>query len=280
MVESCNTLPGISDHEIVNVSSLILAPIHTPQERKIFQWDKADLNHITEIILDFSSTFLHQFNLETPINTLWNEFKSLCDTCLATVPFKFSSTKFCPPWLTRQIKRLSRQKRRRYNTARSTNLPKDWSNYHDLKRTLQRLCREAHNKHLSSLLDFHNVTKRFWSFIKHRHKDKVGINTLHSSGQTYTDDKAKANVLNNHFSSVFTRENLTEYPHINGDHIPDIPSLNIEVEGVKNLLENLDPHKSPGPDNIPSWFLRKTAPHIAPLLTLIFSLHQSRCCSL
>jgi len=110
LVESCNTLPGISDHEIVNVSSLILAPIHTPQERKIFQWDKADLNHITEIILDFSSTFLHQFNLETPINTLWNEFKSLCDTCLATVPFKFSSTKFCPPWLTRQIKRLSRQK--------------------------------------------------------------------------------------------------------------------------------------------------------------------------
>jgi len=42
----------------------------------------------------------------------------------------------------------------------------------------------------------------------HRRKDKVGINTLHSSGQTYTDDKAKADVLNNHFSSVFTRENI------------------------------------------------------------------------
>jgi len=158
-------------------------------------------------------------------------------------------------------KTLSRQKHQRYNTACSTNLPKDWSNYHDLKRTLQRLCREPHNKHLSSLLDSHNnVTKRFRSFIKHRRKDKVGINTLHSSGQTYTDDKAKADVLNNHFSSVFTRENLTEYPHIEGDHVPDIPSLNIEVEGVNNLLENLNPHKSPRPDNIPSLFLKKTAP--------------------
>jgi len=176
------------------LNNLINNKIHTPQERKIFQWDKADFNHITEIILDFSSTFMHQFNLETLINTLWDEFRSLCDTytCLAIVPFKFSSNKFHPPWLTRQIKRLSRQKHQRYNTARSTNLPKDWSNYHDLKITLQRLCRESHNKHLSSLLDSHNnVTKRFWSFIKHRRKDKVGINTLHSSGQTYTDDKAK-----------------------------------------------------------------------------------------
>ena len=94
LVESCSILPGISDNEIVNVSSHILAPIHTPQERKIFQWDKADLNHNTEIILEYRSTFLHQ---ETPINTLWDEFRSLCDTCLATVPFKFLSNKFCPP---------------------------------------------------------------------------------------------------------------------------------------------------------------------------------------
>jgi len=38
--------------------------------------------------------------------------------------------------------------------------------------------------------------------------------------------------------------------------VPDIPSLNIEADGVKNLLKNLDPHKSPGSDNIPSWFLK------------------------
>jgi len=93
--------------------------------------------------------------------------------------------------------------------------------------------------------------KRLWSYIIIKHKHKAPC--IHI-GQTYSEYKANAGVLNKYFSSVFTKESLTEYPHIKGDHVPDIPSLNIEVKGVKNLLENLDPHKSLGPDNIPSGF--------------------------
>ena len=140
-----------------------------------------------------------------------------------------------------------------------------------MKRNLQRLCRKSRNSYLSSLLDNHsNVTKRFWSFIKHKHKDQVVINTLHFSGEIYTEDKAKADVLNNNFSSIFTRENITEFPRIEGERVPDIPLLNIQVDGVRNPLENPDPLKSPGPDNISSRFLKETAIHIAPSLTFIF----------
>jgi len=47
---------------------------------------------------------------------------------------------------------------------------------------------------------------------------------------------------------------------------------------VTTLLHNLDSHKAPGPDGIPSKFLKETATSIAPALTLIFkaSLKQGK----
>jgi len=52
-----------------------------------------------------------------------------------------------------------------------------------------------------------NVTKRFLSIIKHKCEDKVEINTLHLSGQTYmyTKDTAKAGMLNKHFFVFFQK---------------------------------------------------------------------------
>ena len=49
-------------------------------------------------------------------------------------------------------------------------------------------------------------SKRLWSYIKSRKKDNVGIGSLHCDGVVYTDNLDKANVLNRHFSSVFTTE--------------------------------------------------------------------------
>ena len=41
--------------------------------------------------------------------------------------------------------------------------------------------------------------------------------------------------------------------------------------GVRKLLQELDPHKATGPDNIPANLLKLTAPQIAPLLVLVFT---------
>ena len=113
-------------------------------------------------------------------------------------------------------------------------------------------------------------------YQKNKRKDQVNINTLCSNGHTYTDSRAKADVLNNYFSTVFTNEDLTSLPTINSDPIPDISPLNIDPVRVLKLLEYLDAHKAPGPANIPPRLLKDTADLMAPLLTLIFqaSLNQ------
>ena len=49
--------------------------------------------------------------------------------------------------------------------------------------------------------------KRFWGFIKSKRCDNTGVAPLkhQTSGITYSDNKAKANILNEQFSSVFNK---------------------------------------------------------------------------
>ena len=109
-------------------------------------------------------------------------------------------------------------------------------------------------------------------------KEQISINALLFNGETYTDIAAKANILNNQFVSVFTKDDHSILPIMRGNPIPDIEQLSIGVNGVYNLLVNIDPHKATGPDGIPSRLLKETAYQMAPLVTFIFqsSLDQGK----
>ena len=51
---------------------------------------------------------------------------------------------------------------------------------------------------------------------------------------------------------------------------PPITDINITTPGVYKLLSEIDPHKAPGPDTLPGYFLKCTATEIAPILTHMF----------
>ena len=52
---------------------------------------------------------------------------------------------------------------------------------------------------------------------------------------------------------------------------PDIGTLILNVNGIKVLLNTLQPKKSSGLDNILSWILKECADEIAPILQIIFT---------
>ena len=116
-----------------------------------------------------------------------------------------------------------------------------------------------HTVIMLSLLDLHNkCTKKFCKYVKSMHKDQVSINTLQVDGKPYSDSSPKADILNNYFSSVFTKDDQSLLPKISSEPVLQIT---VEVDGVYNLLANLDPHKVKvtGPDSIPSKLLKETA---------------------
>ena len=67
------------------------------------------------------------------------------------------------------------------------------------------------------------------------------MTSLSVGGTTVTDDTNKANALNNQFASVFTRENVSTIPVISGLSFPDMDNIQININGVAQLLSNLDP---------------------------------------
>ena len=100
-IADCKVVPEISDHEAVFVESqlnIIISTAETP--RPIYFWDKADFNHINELMMQYSTEFLSNYSQDTPVDVLWAAFKDLCSECLKLIPQTLSSKNhFKAPWI-------------------------------------------------------------------------------------------------------------------------------------------------------------------------------------
>ena len=96
--------------------------------------------------------------------------------------------------------------------------------------------------------------------------DTIGIPT---HLKTESDSKRKAEILNDQFKSVFTKEN-TNFPKEPYSNVPAMPDITITAKGVAKLLNELKTNKSTGPDDVPARILQLAANELAPVLTVIF----------
>jgi len=69
LISKCNIIPGISDHEAVHVKTHLRVPIVQPAPRQVIFWDKADFQHINDLMLQHQNFYLH-YSLHTPIKQL------------------------------------------------------------------------------------------------------------------------------------------------------------------------------------------------------------------
>ena len=75
--------------------------------------------------------------------------------------------------------------------------------------------------------------------------------TLCVENQLKTSSLSKAEALNQQFYSVFTWEN-NHIPAVSFPKYPNTAKIDFTTQGIKNLLCELKPGKSAGPDNIPT----------------------------
>ena len=121
--------------------------------------------------------------------------------------------------------------------------------------------------------DLKTNSKRFWSFVKSRRQESIGVAPLKDkNGFLKSDSQSKAEILGDQFQSVFTEEDTTSVPDKGTSPFPDMPPITVNEAGIRKLLQNLNPCKATGPDNIPAFVLKNTAPELAPLLAELFQL--------
>ena len=89
-------------------------------------------------------------------------------------------------------------------------------------------------------------------------------------GISYETSLDKARILNEQFQSVFTTEPNSSLPSKSPSPHLTMPDINISLEGIYNLLLNINTHKACGPDQISGRVLKETADVISPFLKVLF----------
>ena len=100
-------------------------------------------------------------------------------------------------------------------------------------------------------------SKRFWSYFKSKGKGSMGVAPLkNKQGFLQSDNQCKADILNEQFTSVFTREDPRHIPDKGPSPYLAMPDILNSQKGVQKLLKDLNPNKATGPDQIPTRFLK------------------------
>ena len=211
----------------------------------------------------------------------WNTFKNaLFKSMDKHIPKKTVKGKVDVPWMTDKVKRLIKKKRRLYKKARKLNDSKSTQAFHDFRKEVRNVLHTEYYRYINNLLEPESdkTSQSFWKYIKSRKQDSVSIGTLKDSGRVADSAKDKAEMFNETFCSVFTKEDLDNIPDKGHSPYQSMPNIHVTLNGVIKCVKRLNPKKACGPNKMPILALQETVNEIAPVLQNIFqqSLNESK----
>ena len=242
-----------------------------PAIRKTYKYNATDWTTLKEDIDAGTKIVTDKFEQGDDVEELWTTFKTkLQDAIDKNIPTTQQQRRTSLPWLDYNIKKMLKRKQRLLNKARQTN---NWTQYRQYQKHCRRTCRQAEweyvNKKINEGLQ-NNTTRPFWSWIKAKKQENIGVAPLREGNTLHTDSKNKARLLLQQFKSVFTTQTTNTLPQLPPTAHPTISQINITTAGIAKLLHDLNPYKATGPDNIPNRILKDCADQIAPALTAVY----------
>ena len=190
------------------------------------------------------------------------------------VPTKISSSRPNQPWLNTHVKKLVRKKKRWYKKMKNCSSERIKNKYNEIKKSAQRECRRAHSNYLNEVIrednDLNN--KKLWTYIKGKSRGSASVGDLKGrDGITYQDPKIKAKILNEQFSSVFSKDNKTSSIKLNEKtNCNTMNKIKVSEKGVLKLMSKLNENKATGPDDIPGKLLKLCSKELSPVFTILF----------
>ena len=195
------------------------------------------------------------------------------------VPKKLRRKSSRPMWMNKNILRMIRKKRRlwrSYTTDERTK--KDYASFTAFKKVqkeVEKAVKNAKKKLERNLAkNAQKNQKAFYSYIKKKTSNKVTVGPLKNpDGNLVVDDKEMAEILNNHYCNMFTREDLSDMPSVENLYHGEeyLSSVNFTAEKVTAKLKKLKPTSAPGPDRVWTKVLHDLAEVLASPLAIIYT---------
>uniref|UniRef100_A0A8C2SLP0 Reverse transcriptase domain-containing protein n=1 Tax=Coturnix japonica TaxID=93934 RepID=A0A8C2SLP0_COTJA len=179
-----------------------------------------------------------------------------------------------PTWMNRELFLRLQEKKRIYHLWKEGRATQN--DYKEAAKMCRRKIREAKAQLESKLATGLKTNKKlFYKYINYKRRTKENLHSLlDEAANVITEDKEKAEVLNAFFTSVFK----SHLGYSQGSPRSDLvvsageqtePPVILE-EAIRELLLQLDCHKSMGPDEIDPRVLKELAEVIAEPLSVIF----------
>ena len=263
-----------SDHRIV-LFDMILQTHMKSDNRMMYDYNKADIPGMIKFMegVKWEEEFIGK-NVEE----MWNVFTYNVGDCREShIPKrkKRRSNKKAV-WMDNRAHKAQKKKHKLYDKHKEhpTNDSKD--KYKKALNLFTKESKRSKEKFETKLAqNIKHDTKSFFAYVrsKSRTKDKVAP-LLDENGKLSTDDKINASLLNNFFSSVFTKENSDYMPApkqmFHGKDEEMLLAVDVEPQIIEKKLHKLKPNKAAGVDDIHSSMLKELAQQLSLPLSMIF----------
>ncbi|MES9992770.1 MAG: endonuclease/exonuclease/phosphatase family protein, partial [Candidatus Thiodiazotropha sp.] len=251
----------------------VQTPVYT---RKIYLYDRGNYQSISDELSETDWNKIKNNDIDIYANNLTEHILALADKHIPNKTIKIRKSD--PSWLTNNIKRLIRKKKRLYDKYKKTNNMTDFENYKHIRNQVTneiRKSKSAELENLSEKLKDTNIRPNsWWKTLKYFIKPDQNstIPPLNRDGVIYCNDSEKSNILNAYFveQTIIEEDNATLPPTL---PLPThkLDSISVTPDEVQLTLNSLQLGKAAGPDSINNRLLKELAQPLSFPLSDIFN---------
>lgn len=176
------------------------------------------------------------------------------------------------------------EKKVAHKIFKTTLLPSDYDKFSELRRQCNSLSSQLYHDYISQIQsNLSENIKPFWNFINSKRANpSIPAQLTHNNIIADSPDDI-SNLFAKYFSSVYdqsphlTHSSASNPPQSFPDYGINIGSCHISKTVVSVALNDLDPNKGMGPDNVPP-ILLKNCPSLVDPLTFLFNLSNVSFC--
>ena len=283
-LKSLGILDPSSDHCQIT-ATFGVAPKQKCIEKVKWLYTSCEFNALNSTIRNHDWNFLsdQSLNINDKCKTFMNNFETILAAHIPTQKY------FLRPndkvWMTSDVRKEQRKKIRLHRKAKIQDTPEAWARYRSQRNHVTSIVRKAKQDHNQSIIDKLNELDHsnadWWKVVRTAFGcSRNHIPALESADQSgtffVTDDKSKANLLNDQFVKV---TDVGDENRVFPEQFPRaearLDTIEITAADVVEAINSIQCSKAPGPDSITPFILKNIASSISKPLSLLFNFSLS-----
>ena len=187
------------------------------------------------------------------------------------VPFTVKNRNSYPTWYNAKLIKLIEQKMLAHKTWKHSNNIRDYNEFKRIRAMVMRKSKYLYKEYITNVeFNIFKNVKCFWNHVNNLRKNKSNISHIEYLNYSSSNNITIANVFANYFKSTYSSDCYDASMDMDDYNLCNLDA-SISVQEIYNAIKNLKISGSPGPDGIPSIFIKNLAEQLLTPLNYLFN---------